>query len=341
MAQCVLDTSLTRVETQGFKFPLGVFPTKPIRPKAGYTVMFEPADGGEEDDWEEWPDRYVFEVVMSAERLGAFTTAMLNVMPPRVYPILDVLGHDAYREIDPYIAYELIGIEHFIDGIRRYRPFLLEDGLCGFGVMCDDPFIYLFLDEHKIATIRCRPDERARIEAILHAFDLEEIVEPVGVDASEHEHRTVLLSPESRDDLLDAEEVTERLVDGWRLTLNIDAEANEDADGAPLGMTPWRVLVRVSFDSDEDKGLRTGYAEILLEAPNYRTADEAAQQAALDLPQLTGGDDPQTAPMIHELVTITADRMRQGQLRKALARRAPQKPGEIGAARIHRCRWLG
>jgi len=133
MHRCLLNPALERVRVNGFAFPLGVYPVEPIAPKSGYTVDFEPADGDEE--WEEWPDRYVYEVLVSAERLRPLCSALLSLLPGRVYPILDVLGNDAFREIDPYIAYELAGVESLYDGLRWYEPFLFEDGLCGFGAM--------------------------------------------------------------------------------------------------------------------------------------------------------------------------------------------------------------
>src|SRR6056297_738833 len=152
MNRCLLNPALERVRVNGFAFPLGVYPVEPIAPASGYTADFEPADGDEE--WEEWPDRYVYEILVSAERLKPLCSALLSLLPGRVYPILDVLGNDAFREIDPYIAYELVGVESLYDGVRWYEPFLFEDGLCGFGAMSEEPFMYFFLDEHKVLTVR-------------------------------------------------------------------------------------------------------------------------------------------------------------------------------------------
>src|SRR5207247_7202672 len=137
-------------------------PVEPMVPKPGYTVEFEPADGGEDvpltsasevsasagdtadepekggeagasGGWEEWPDRYVFDIVLTAERVEPLVRALLAMLPGRIYPILDYLGLDAYREVDPYISYELVGMERFIDALRRYRACVCDDGLCGCG----------------------------------------------------------------------------------------------------------------------------------------------------------------------------------------------------------------
>ncbi|MCW5757465.1 MAG: hypothetical protein KIT54_09535 [Phycisphaeraceae bacterium] len=261
MHRCLLNPALERVRVNGFAFPLGVYPVEPVAPTSGYTVDFEPADGDEE--WEEWPDRYVYEVLVSAERLRPLCSALLSLLPGRVYPILDVLGNDAFREIDPYIAYELVGVEALYDGMRWYEPFLFEDGLCGFGAMSEEPFFYFFLDEHKVLTIRVETEHKERVDRLLTAFELLNLggepaagnrarradgqppVEVLAADAVSHEHRSVLLTPDDRPELPGPEEVTEALVDLWGMTLNIDVERNLDDDGRELGTTGWRCLVRV------------------------------------------------------------------------------------------------
>ena len=267
MHRCLLNPALERVRVNGFAFPLGVYPVEPVAPTSGYTVDFEPADGDEE--WEEWPDRYVYEILVSAERLRPLCSAILSLLPGRVYPILDVLGNDAFREIDPYIAYELVGVESLYDGLRWYEPFLFEDGLCGFGAMSEDPFMYFFLDEHKVLTVRVEADQKERVDRLLGAFELsnlggtsgqtprarksdgQPLVEVMAADAVSHEHRSVLLTPDDRPELPGPEEVTEALVDLWGMTLNIDVERNLDDDGRDLGVTGWRCLVRVEWPLED------------------------------------------------------------------------------------------
>ncbi len=216
MARCRVDKSIERREIDGFAFPLGVYPIEDMTPREGYAVWFEPADGtdspGEdapevptspddsEDgglaaDWEEWPDRYVFDIAISATRVEALSRALFAMMPGRISPILDFLGHDAYREVDPYVSYDLIGQERFIDALRRYRAFFFEDGLVGFGALSEEPFIYVFVDEHKLVTVRVEAVLKEKIESLLAAFDLPQVDEISGADAVTHEHRGVLDAP--------------------------------------------------------------------------------------------------------------------------------------------------
>lgn len=248
MPRCRVDKSIKRVEIDGVAFPLGVYPVEELKPRVGYTLAFEPADGpgeSEEDsDWEEWPDRYVFDIMLSATRVESLCRALFAMLPGRVYPILDVLGHDEYREVDPYVSYELVGQERFHDALRRYKGFFYEDGLVGFGAMSEEPFLYIFVDEHKIVTVRVQADMKERIERLLGAFDLTEIDEIAGADAATHEHRGVLDAPEDRLDLLNADEIVEELRNDWGLVLNIDPDRNIDEDANDLGMTAWRCLAR-------------------------------------------------------------------------------------------------
>jgi hypothetical protein len=279
MVTCKADPTLQRTTSGSFQFPLGAYPVEPLTPRQGYSVHFEPADGDDESgEWEEWPDRYVFDVVISAERVEPLCRMLFSLLQGRVYPILDVLGHDAYREIDPYISYDLVGLDRFTDAVRRFRDFLYEDGMCGFGAMSEEPFFYIFIDEHKIITLRCEPSIKDKVEKILSAFDLEQVEDPAGADAAAHEHRGVLSVPSDKPELLSQEEIVERLKDEWSLLLNVDPDTNLGDDGRDLGVTPWRVVVRCEYESKPPR-----YAEVLLDAPTLRIAEEMAFDATDEL----------------------------------------------------------
>lgn len=349
-----VDPSIRRVVIGNFHFPLGVYPVEDMTPKAGYAMNFEPADGGEEGEWEEWPDRYAYDVVLSAERLPAFARTIFSLFDGRVYPILDVLGQDGYREVDPYISYELVGLDRFFDGVREYADYLFEDGMCGFGVMSEEPFLYVFFDEHKIATIRAAPVLKERVERALAAFDLEQTEGAAGADASAHEHRTVLVLPADNPSMLGPDEVLERLKDHWRLVLNVDPDANVDDEGKELGTTAWRGVLRCQFTDGPAK-----YAEVVFDADNLRQAEEVAMSAAETLIEKEQG-------VWEDTLTVLMDRLRPEQLAQVLGqagvRAEPkrksarpkakakasgsgagpaQEPDQIPAAgRVYIARWL-
>lgn len=343
LVRCKADPAVKRVVIEGMQFPLGVYPIEPMTPKQGYAVLFEPADGdGEEEGWEEWPDRYLYDIVISAERLEPLCRALLSLLPGRVYPILDVMGHDAYREIDPYVAYELVGLDRYTDALRRFRDFFFEDGMCGFGVMSEEPFIYLLVDEHKIVSMRVEPQMRERLEKVLHAFDLEAVAEPAGADAASHEHQGVLMAPEDRPELLTADEILEYLREEWRLTLNLEVERNLDDEGHELGLTEWRAVVRAMTDGEEPDR----YAEVLLIAPNLLVAEEMVRDAVVDLAV-------ESSLKVGPVAIIALDRIDPEQFRALLGEErdggklggaSESTPGprsdDDGPAKVLRTRWL-
>lgn len=334
MYTCSIDPALERVQIGTMQFPLGVYPVETIDPKPGYAMEFESADGADDgSDLEEWPDRYVFDVVITSEKLPALILQLLAVMPRRVYPILDFLGHDDFREIDPYISYDRLGLDQMIDGFRQFRGFFFEDGMCGFGAMSEQPFFYIFVDEHKIVTIRAETSLKERVESLLEAFDLPLLAEPVGVDSAAHEHRSVLLVPPETTNALSAEEIVGFLRQEWRLTLNVDPERNIDDEGNDLGLTGWRAVVRCEVGPDAPGR----YAEVLFWANNLGDADDLTRTAVGALV------DPASESEEWVEVTILAmDRMMDEHLKAAWSdlpkeARGTLKPRE---SRVIVARWL-
>ncbi|QOJ00326.1 MAG: hypothetical protein HRU70_07415 [Phycisphaeraceae bacterium] len=342
MIRCKADNSIERVKSGDFEFPLGVYPVEPLKPRVGYTLDFEPSDGDDESgDWEAWPDRYVFDAVVSAGRVPALVRSLFGLMAPRVYPILDILGHDAYREIDPYVSYDLVGLDRVIGAVAEFPAFFFEDGLTGFGAMTEEPFFYFFVDEHKIVTIRAESAMRERVERVLAAFDIEAAEDAAGVDAAAHEHRAVLATSPKEPWLLGFDEIVERLRTDWRLVLNIDAESNVDDAGKDLGTTAWWCRVRVPVgvegatgDGDVEE-LDSRYAEVILAADHLRGAEEAAMEAASKLAGLE--DNPEYEPFV-----VFADRMTPDQLEEHLAKGSKGKKSSkptLAAGKVYRAKW--
>jgi hypothetical protein len=304
MSRCISDESIERRAIKGFQFPLGVYPVEVMIPQEGYTSEYEPADGDDGmegmDEVEAWPDRYVYDIVVSNPRLEALWVQVFAMMPGRIYPILDYIGHDRYREIDPYIAYEPIGQERITNFLQRYRDFFFEDGMVGFGAVSEEPFFYAFVDEHKILTIRIEPELRPKLEKLLAAFDLAPIDEPAGADAAAHEHRSVLLTSDERPDLLNADEIVELARESWALVLNIDPESNLDDDGNELGITYFRCLLRHTSDQNPT----SKYAEVICTAECMLQAEAIAMQAADELL-----DQLENNNAVSDLILLSADRM--------------------------------
>ncbi len=334
MPRVTIDHTIERRETSGFAFPLGVYPVEPLAPVSGFVSEFEAADSGDTfgfqgdmaEDWEEWPDRFMFDVAITSTRLRSLARLLFTLLPGRVYPILDIIGTDAYREIDPFIAYELVGIERFYDALRMYGDWLFEDGLVGFGAMSVDPFIYIFIDEHKLVTIRSQLDIKERIERMLAAFELSEVAEIRGPDAAEHEHRSVLYTPIDEPEYLSGEDILHRLRYSWRLQLNIDASVNVDDSGKDLGVTAWRCLTRCLKDEDGPDI----YADLLLTADCLDTAETLVTEAIVA--QAPDGE--------HwlEIEVLASERVTPERFAELLQQ--DPKGIDMESSRIHSLRWV-
>jgi len=277
MLRAAVDPNAHRVEVGEFDFPLGVYPVAPAEaePKSGYTTEFEQADGDETGDWEEWPDRYMFDIVVPRKRLEMLCLSLFSMLPGRIFPILDVLSEDAYREIDPYIAYESVSFERFVDEVRRFRSWFFDDGMVGFGAMSLDPFVYVFVDEHKIVTARVETALKERVERLLASFGLAPVDELAGVDSTEHEHRSILALEVDGSEFASHAEIVERMRERWALQLNVDWESNVDDDGRAIGLCGWRADVRRFDENDQE----VGRWEVLLAASTPAEAERLAIDA--------------------------------------------------------------
>jgi len=350
MYTCIVDPTLERTRTGEMTYPLGVYPVEPIEPRPGYAVEFESADGAEDgSDLEEWPDRYVYDIVISADKLPALVLQLMAMMPLRVYPILDFLGHDDFREIDPYISYERLGVDRIIDGLRQFTGFFYEDGMCGFGAMSEEPFIYWFVDEHKILTVRAQAGLKDRVVGLLDAFGLEAMPEPTGVDGAAHEHRSVLIVPEGRDNVLAAEEIVGYLRQEWRLTLNVNPESNIDDEGNELGVTGWRCVVRCVRGQEGP----VRYAEVLLWAENIAQAEEmvhtaieemitAEEESAAEKEDPASTDEDSIDDDWADLTILALDRLSDEHLEAVWTELATASRGELKGRepRVIVARWL-
>lgn len=307
---CANDPKLTRlVAKNGFQFPLGAIPAENLEPREGYHVEFESSQ-------QDWPDCYMFDIVVSAEKIEPLLRDLLTLAPTKLIPILDVRGDDAYREMDPYIGAQEIDRSDLLAMLSAARPFLLEDGHCGFGALSEDPLFYIYVDDHKIITVRVSLQEAGEVEDVLQRRGVEADVEPVGVDAVAHDHLDTLWTDDNRTDLLDFYGMLDTLRFEWALELNVDPDLNVDDDGRRLGTTAWRVLLLLEpmpgqprwRGAERDKAGPTGrYAEVLLAADSLNQVDELVMRLGRQLPG-------------YRLVElVTADRIRPDELAEALS----------------------
>lgn len=272
-----LRSDLTRTVINGFALPLGIGPGRIAAPVQGYTVSYTP---GEEDD----PDTYAFHVVISHERLPALIDQAFQLLPPVVFPIVEIGSRDAYRAVDVYLGEEPISLREFRDTWRRYEHILIEDITLGAGANSEEPFIEVFLDEWKGLSIHVPLSLRDEVEAMLHEFGLEEVAHTWPPDVEENESelhiRHVIDAPEeAAPELLD--ELLLHLRHEWRLELNIDPDSNVDDKGRRLGMTLWQAVLIVESEKDQ----QVAYASVWVTAGSLTQAEDLIAQAMEAYPQ--------------------------------------------------------
>ena len=121
-----LRKDATRARIGNFALPMGIVP-KPGRhlepPVQGYTVAYAPAD-------EDQSDTYSFHVVVSHERLKPLLDDTFNLLPDKVYGIVEIGSRDAYRSTDVFIGEsdDPMPLDEFRRIWAHYEHFLLEDG---------------------------------------------------------------------------------------------------------------------------------------------------------------------------------------------------------------------
>ena len=171
-----LRKDTTRARIGNFALPMGIVP-KPGRhlepPVQGYTVAYAPAD-------EEQSDTYSFHVVVSHERLKPLLDDAFNLLPDKVYGIVEIGSRDAYRSTDVFIGEsdDPMPLDEFRRIWAHYEHFLLEDGTIAAGANSEDPhFVEIFLDQWKGLSVHVPLHMRDELEEILHRHGLEEVAQ--------------------------------------------------------------------------------------------------------------------------------------------------------------------
>jgi hypothetical protein len=234
-------TDLQRAVIDGFALPLGIAPGAIKVPTQGYTVEYGSGEGEE-------PDTYSFYVAVSHERVAPLLHRALDLLPDRVFGIVEISSRDAYRPVDVFIGRDEISRHRLLGTWRRCAAPLLEDASIAAGANSENPFVEVFLDQWKGLSIIVPLAMREQVEAILDEFGLEEVAETwaVGDDnpaLERSEIRPVLADFDAG--AADIDDVLILLRREWGLELNIDPDTNLDGAGRNLGLTLWHAVVGV------------------------------------------------------------------------------------------------
>ncbi|HWB20840.1 MAG TPA: hypothetical protein VG711_11100 [Phycisphaerales bacterium] len=290
MREFRLRTDLQRVVTNGFAMPLGIVPADKVTPQQGYTLKYQ-------DDQEDLPPTYTFHVVVSHERVSEILLAVFQLLPDKLFAIVEIGSRDAYRSTDTFLSTVPISKADFLRTWVKYEKFLLEDGSIAAGANSEEPFIEVFVDQWKGIFLHVPLEQRDRFEDLLHQHGLEEVLEtwpeieedqdPFAEDATLI--RSVL--DLSAEDLPDVDDVLMNLRVDWGLELNIDPESNVDEAGRELGVTLWHAMV-ILEPSEETRSLSQSagvhggaYASIWASADCLAELEQLLEKALADYPQ--------------------------------------------------------
>ena len=260
----LIDPTLKRLAINGFAFPLGWNPSDGQRPFEGYTIARLDPDL-------DLPDTHQFQIAVSHERLKALLARLMEFLPDPVYPILEIISTDAYRQLDTLMSPEPMTKQEFLATWNEFEPLLLDDCALAAGAMSESPYVEIFVEANKFIIMNIASEGSATLEAELQAQGLHEVPSHwIDDDDCMDEFRSVLLE---RDDLMTLDEVIVYLQRQWKLELNVDPEGNPDESGRDLGVTLWHVVV-LAVRRDQPPPADGAWIDVWLSAASLGQVEE-------------------------------------------------------------------
>lgn len=260
----LIDPSLKRLTINGFAFPLGWTPSDGQRPFEGYTISRLDPDL-------ELPDTHQFQVAVSHERLKPLLARLFAMLPELVYPILEIISTDAYRQVDTLMSPEPVPKPEFMATWTEFEPLLIDDCALAAGAMSEEPYVEVFLEANKFIIINIASEYSQALEAELQSQGLQEVPSHwIDDDECMDEFRSVVLE---KDGLMTLDEVIVHLQRLWRLELNVDPDGNPDESGRDLGVTLWHIVV-LAVRRDQQPPTDSARIEIWLSAASLGQVEE-------------------------------------------------------------------
>jgi hypothetical protein len=262
-----IKADLQRVIERGHAFPLGVAGGGG-RPEAwGWCRTNRPSQ-------DEHPASLTWTVVVSHEKVRPLLMDFFRLMPDAVVGILELGSRDAYRAVDVFLSRSTIDTERFRGAWDLFEPILLEDATLAVGVIGEEPFIEVFLDQDKRILVHGEPTSATAIESVLRRFNLEqrtekELIVPV-ILLETTVTRPILEDWPER--IVDSDQLLMDLRGVWDLVLDEDPEQNLDGLGRNIGRTLWHGVVLL--DQEDVAGRREGHGHFWGVASSRREMED-------------------------------------------------------------------
>lgn len=269
-----LKQDLDRRSMGDLLFPLGVFPCgDDVKMIQGYESRAQVGSPGLSDHIE-------FRVVASPKTQSeVFKTLLDDLMPPEAYGIYEEFSFDAYRDTDSYMSTDPIALERLQGVWATFSDFIVEDGKTGFGVVCFEPCIEVFVEEHGGLYISGAVEFSSRIEAILEGMGIPQVNSLRTIDNFQHQHREVLQVEQDNDATMDEIDIKFSLIEGLGMQ-----PTNRD-EGIPDALpTPYWVQVELDLTFRSDSVASGAYASYGVTADSHDEALALVEQQVLKVP---------------------------------------------------------
>jgi len=217
-----------RLKHESYTYAFGAYPEKRFPQQEGYDSKYI-REGG----------YFYYQISLSYERLRPVFFSLLRMLTGKVFIVAQIHTDDYYRESDTYISEEPGDPRQIERWIADWQDVVFDDGFFGIGAFCESPTAEVFLDEHK--SIHVYHHDPDFMENALEQLGIPFVMDLKFFWDEPHYHEPLPLTDDYGDDYLTA---FEDLADRYELLFDEDVDENTDDEGAPLGMTCWKVEVR-------------------------------------------------------------------------------------------------
>jgi len=250
-----------RVSTGSFTYAFGAYPDGEFPQKTGYDSKYLKEEVC-----------FHYHIALPYDRLlGAFLS-LCGILPEKTHLVAKIHSSDYYRDHDTYVSESAIERKEIVEWIQSWRDVAPDDGFFGIGMFAEGQMAEVFLDEHK--TIQVYHNDPDLMEGVLERMGIPFVMDLDFYFDHPHYHEPLPLDGDHGDDYLTA---FEDLADRYELYLD-EEEENTDEEGAPIGITCWKVEIRGYVPGSGDKPAPQGfYSTLYLNADSRKEAVELVE----------------------------------------------------------------
>lgn len=251
-----------RLVIGGFSYSFGAYPEGEYFQAIGYDSKYLKEEAC-----------FHYHIALPHERLMGAFLSLCGLMPAKAHLVIKIHSSDYYRDHDTYISESAIERSELVEWMQNWRDVVLDDGFFGLGLFAEGETAEIFLDEHK--TIQIYHNDPDLMENTLERMGIPFMMDMGFYFDNAHYHEPLPLDGDFNADYLTA---FEDLADRYELYLDEDEFENTDDEGAPIGITCWKVEIRgfrpESMENPKPQGF---YSTLYLNAESRKEAIEQVE----------------------------------------------------------------